>query len=120
MTMLQTPLPAPSASRNSRVWAIAGRVSLGIAVLWRAWKHRREVNDLLRLDDRMLKDIGLVRTDILGALEEPIGADPSVGLRLRSVENRLRQRDRADQVERVTSRGRSRPATVRPVVKTAA
>lgn len=119
MPTFSTPLSSASTSWTTRGWVIAKRVALGAMSLARAWKHRREVNRLLVLDDRMLKDIGLVRSDVLGALAEPIGVDPSVGLRLRSVENRLRQRDRADQVERMTPRA-SRSKQVRPVVKAAA
>lgn len=64
----------------------------GFAALVRAILHRREVTRMLELDDRSLKDIGLVRSDVLGALAEPLSHDPSILLRLRSVDNRARQR----------------------------
>jgi uncharacterized protein YjiS (DUF1127 family) len=89
-----------------RARAIPKRVAIAVVAFWRARAHRREVTDLLRLDDRMLKDIGLVRSDVLGALAEPAGADPSIGLRLRSVENRLRQNDRSAHADRVTRQSR--------------
>lgn len=100
-----TSLPNPTSTRPAmRGVGFADRLLLAVLALWRARAHRREVADLLRLDDRMLKDIGLVRGDVLGALAEPATADPSIPLRLRSVENRLRQNDRADQVDRLRRR----------------
>ena len=54
--------------------------------------NRRDVTRMLDLDDRMLKDIGLTRNDVLGALGSRLAQDPSVLLRRRSVESRARQR----------------------------
>ena len=102
-------LSAPSTHPTVRVKMVAKRVAISVIAFWRARRNRREVTELLRLDDRMLRDIGLVRSDVLGALAEPAGADPSVGLRLRSVENRVRQRERAAQVDRLTARRAARP-----------
>ena len=62
-----------------------------VAVL-RAINHRRDVSRLLEMDDRALKDIGLVRSDVLGALAQPITKDPSTVLMVRSVEHRARVR----------------------------
>lgn len=45
--------------------------------LFRAWRHRREVAQLLHADDRMLADIGLTRLDVEGALSAPVSYDPS-------------------------------------------
>ena len=76
--------------------AAAGRRALqalrALASLARAVRNRREVMHLLELDDRALKDIGLVRNDVAGALDAPLTRDPSVLLRLRSVERRARAR----------------------------
>jgi uncharacterized protein YjiS (DUF1127 family) len=54
-----------------------------------ALAHRREVRYLAELDDRALKDIGLLRSDIDGALSEPLFRNPSV-LLVRSAERRAR------------------------------
>jgi uncharacterized protein YjiS (DUF1127 family) len=54
--------------------------------------HRREVQGLLELDDRALKDIGLTRGEVLGVLAEPLAKDPSSLLLVRSVERRARVR----------------------------
>lgn len=73
----------------SRMMAGAARAVLSLG---RALAHRRDVQLLLDLDERALKDIGLVRNDILGALAEPLIKDPSTILLVRSVERRARLR----------------------------
>ncbi|WP_157961387.1 DUF1127 domain-containing protein [Microvirga flavescens] len=66
------------------------RVSLAqAAVFLRALKHRREVRALAEFDERMLKDIGLTRSDVDSALDESVFNNPSV-LLVRSVERRAR------------------------------
>ena len=45
-----------------------------------ALKNRRAVMTLLDMDDRMLRDIGLVRTDVTSALASPPLTDPSFRL----------------------------------------
>ena len=45
--------------------------------LWRALIARRQVMTLLEADDRMLADIGLTRSDVIGSLQVPADADPS-------------------------------------------
>jgi uncharacterized protein YjiS (DUF1127 family) len=42
-----------------------------------AVKNRARVRELYELDDRALKDIGLMRTDIHAALDAPLHLDPS-------------------------------------------
>lgn len=76
-------------SSLARIAQQGGRV---VVALVRAIAHRRDVKRLLELDDRELKDIGLLRGDVLGALSEPLGTDPSIVLRLRSVERRAHLR----------------------------
>jgi uncharacterized protein YjiS (DUF1127 family) len=75
------------------------RAALGIvrrtgAVL-KALRHRREVLRLADLDDRTLKDIGLLRSDVEGALLAPLHEDPSKVLCVRRVEHRDRPRPAA-------------------------
>ena len=55
----------------------------------KAVEHRREVRHLAELDDRILKDIGLSRTDVDGALAEPFYRNPTTVL-VRSHEHRHR------------------------------
>lgn len=65
------------------------------ADLLRALRHRREVLRLAELDDRTLKDIGLLRSDVEGALREPFHKDPSRRLRVRRLEHHGRSRPAA-------------------------
>jgi uncharacterized protein YjiS (DUF1127 family) len=58
-----------------------------LAGLARNLKHRAEVRQLAEFDDRMLKDIGLSRSDVEGALDHSVFENPSV-LLVRSVERR--------------------------------
>ena len=71
--------------------ALARRSVQPVASVLRALSHRVEVRRLASMDDRMLRDIGLTRTDIDGALSEPLLRDPSMVL-VRSVEGRRRPR----------------------------
>ena len=45
--------------------------------LWQALENRKAVNALAECDPRMLKDIGLLQSDVAAALDQPIGRDPS-------------------------------------------
>jgi uncharacterized protein YjiS (DUF1127 family) len=67
-------------------------VFLTIAAFVRAIANRREVYQLLELDERSLRDIGLIRNDIIGALAQPLVKDPSVILLVRSVDRRSQLR----------------------------
>jgi uncharacterized protein YjiS (DUF1127 family) len=53
---------------------VAMRAVTGFAT---ALKNRRAVRELNDLDDRALKDIGLMRTDVTAALDRPLHLDPS-------------------------------------------
>lgn len=92
MSSIATSFPPPSSGRLVRLLRFAKGAACAVAAVVRAVKHRREVMHLLELDDRALKDIGLVRNDVAGVLDAPLTHDPSVILRLRSVERRARAR----------------------------
>ena len=73
---------------------ITGMTSLGqfvrsLADLSRALRHRGEIRHLAEFDGRMLKDIGLTRSDVSCALSEPLLRNPSWVL-IRSAERHSR------------------------------
>ena len=84
-------------------------VVLGMTALVRAITHRREVRTLLELDERSLRDNGLTRNDVIGALHQPLVKDPSVILLVRSVDRRSQLRARAAATRRLA---RPAPAAV--------
>lgn len=60
---------------------VAGEFVFHIKTLAKVIANRRSVHKLHACDDRMLKDIGLVRSDVIAALDMPMNADPSSHLR---------------------------------------
>lgn len=56
--------------------------------------RRGEVRQLAELDDRLLKDMGITRSDVIGALDEPWHRDPTTLLMVRSIERRVASRCR--------------------------
>jgi uncharacterized protein YjiS (DUF1127 family) len=84
------PAASPAFVRAARsIWR-------GTLAVYRALAHRSEVKHLLELNERELQDIGLSRNDVVGALSQPWGRDPSTILMVRSVERRSRVRRVAD------------------------
>jgi len=79
-------------------------ILVGVKAVLRAITHRREVHQLLDLDERALRDIGLLRSDVIGALDQPWIKDPSAILLVRSVERRSRLRMLANAAGRVKAR----------------
>ncbi len=57
--------------------ATSRAAGLRLKRLWQALQNRRAVNDLTDFDARMLKDIGLIHSDITAALDQSWGKDPS-------------------------------------------
>jgi uncharacterized protein YjiS (DUF1127 family) len=80
---------------------------LAVVALARAIAHRRQVRTLLELDERSLQDIGLLRSDVIGALDQPLAKDPSVILMVRSVDRRSRIRAGAHAARRVAKPARA-------------
>ncbi len=86
--------------------------------------HRREVLRLGELDERGLKDIGLVRSDLDGALSVSWLSDPSLILAERSAARHgvasLRRQAALQQAERVAPATPARPEPVAPARRAAA
>ena len=76
--------------------AVATLVS-GIRAISRALKIRRDANMLAGMDDRMLADIGLTRSDLRDAYAEPLWRDPTDVLAGRARDKRLYRRPRGSE-----------------------
>jgi uncharacterized protein YjiS (DUF1127 family) len=65
------------ASGSTFTLALVGIATRAIQGFVAAVKNRLAVRELYQLDDRALKDIGLMRTDVQAALGLPLHLDPS-------------------------------------------
>lgn len=87
----------------------------GVALVVKGWtlhRHRRAVKEVWRLDDHMLRDIGLTRGDVASALATPYGRDPSTRLRILAVERRAGHRaQRREAIAEARAHGRTDGAT---------
>lgn len=75
----------PSPSGLSSLLSV---IVTGLQKLSRALKHRRDASLLAGMDDRMLADIGLTRSDLRDAYAEPLWRDPTDMLAGRACEKR--------------------------------
>jgi uncharacterized protein YjiS (DUF1127 family) len=88
------PRPAiPPAGRL--IAAITGAGMVGLRRIAQAWRNRRDATVLASLDERMLADIGITRSDVRDALAEPLWHDPTDLLRTRALERRHRRHETA-------------------------
>jgi len=69
--------------------AALGQFARSLLDLAKALRHRREIKNLAEFDERMLADIGLTRSDVTSALDEPLTRNPSWVL-VRSAERHSR------------------------------
>ncbi|WP_186396989.1 DUF1127 domain-containing protein [Stappia sp. TSB10GB4] len=81
-----TPLPAQTrVSLAATLGAAATSLLTLIAAAWRRRRNRKAVSGLLDLDDYMLADIGVTRSDVAASLHGSDYLDPSAQLaRLRN------------------------------------
>lgn len=112
MTFATKSLSSISAGATRVVTLTLGPVN----AIVKALIHRREVMRLGELDERGLKDIGLVRSDLDGALSVSWLSDPSLVLAERSSARHgvasLRRQAAVQQAERLAP---ARPARLEPV-----
>ena len=69
-----------------------GRLTRRLKQIATVVKNRRDAFRLAHLDDRMLADIGLTRSDLRDAYAEPPWHDPTTILMRRAAERRLAKR----------------------------
>ncbi len=67
---------------------VGGGLIRGFAAAGRAIRNRRVAASLAGLDDHMLADIGLTRSDLRDAYSEPLWHDPTDVLAARAAERR--------------------------------
>ena len=84
-TTYQGTLTAPQSSPFAFV--VAG-LTAAIRKVGQFVKNRHDTSLLAEMDDRMLADIGLTRSDIRDAVSEPIWSDPTAILASRAQERR--------------------------------
>jgi uncharacterized protein YjiS (DUF1127 family) len=72
--------------------ALAGRLGRSLKRAAERVKNRRDAMRLADLDDRMLADIGISRSDLRDAYSGPLWRDPSELLARRATERRVRRR----------------------------
>ncbi|MGH6742838.1 MAG: DUF1127 domain-containing protein [Bradyrhizobium sp.] len=66
--------------------ALGARAGQGLRRLGKRIQNRRDATRLAELDERMLADLGLTRSDLRDAYAEPLWRDPTDVLARRSVE----------------------------------
>jgi uncharacterized protein YjiS (DUF1127 family) len=72
---------APAAPKAATFTSALAAIALrAVSQTFIALKNRRQIASLADLDDRALKDIGLIRSDIDAALAMPLHSDPSLHL----------------------------------------
>jgi uncharacterized protein YjiS (DUF1127 family) len=86
------------ARRSPSVFASAvAALANCVRMVSRALKNRRDATMLAGMDDRMLADIGLTRSDLRDAYAEPLWRDPTDVLAGRARDKRLYRRPRGSE-----------------------
>lgn len=109
------------ASVPGAVTRVAARGIAAVVNVTKAIIHRRDVLRLAELDERGLKDIGLVRSDVEGALATSWLNDPSTILAARSTASSsvaLHRRDEGLRQSRMRDHAAPRPAAALPATET--
>ncbi|MGV3634303.1 MAG: DUF1127 domain-containing protein [Pseudorhodoplanes sp.] len=97
MTAICTTRPIQRHRREPAVVrAVFAIVLNGMRKFARLLKHRRNARMLAGLDDRMLADIGLSRSDLRDAYAQPLWRDPTDVLAGRARDRRIHRGGRVD------------------------
>jgi uncharacterized protein YjiS (DUF1127 family) len=115
MTTAQYPVLPIAAGTLARVFsALVAPVVASSKAVTRAMRNRHNANVLAGLDQHMLADIGLTRSDVHDAFSAPLWEDPTALLSERAIERRMnRAVIRTAQWKHADS-AFPRPATSRP------
>ncbi len=97
MSAISSSEPIQRRRSEPAVVRVAFAIALnGMRKLARLLKHRRDARMLAGMDDRMLGDIGLTRSDLRDAYAQPLWRDPTDVLAGRARDKRLNRRGRVD------------------------
>jgi uncharacterized protein YjiS (DUF1127 family) len=97
MSAISSSEPIQTRRREPAMVRVAFAIALnGMRKLARLLKHRRDARMLAGMDDRMLGDIGLTRSDLRDAYAQPLWRDPTDVLAGRARDKRLNRRGRVD------------------------
>jgi uncharacterized protein YjiS (DUF1127 family) len=97
MTAISSSEPIQTRRREPAMVRVAFAIALnGMRKLARLLKHRRDARMLAGMDDRMLGDIGLTRSDLRDAYAQPLWRDPTDVLAGRARDKRINRRGRVD------------------------
>lgn len=78
--MSPVPMISTPSALSSHVLRLFGGFVQVIDRVRDIWAQRRAAAELATLDAHQLKDIGLTRSDVLGAIERPLNDDPTAHL----------------------------------------
>ena len=105
-------LPVAGGTLLRAFLSLLALVTLWVKNVQRARRHRREAMALAGLDQNILADIGLNRSDLSDAFPTPFWEDPTLLLRERAIERRLNRPTLGG--GRLDAPGFRRPRTDRP------
>ena len=95
-----TTLPIGAGTLARGLAVITTALTHSLKALARARRNRKEAAALAGLDRRMLKDIGISRSDLNDAFSSPFWEDPTSLLRQRAIERRMNRGLRVTPFER--------------------
>lgn len=97
MSAISSSEPIQRRRAEPAVVRVAFAIALnGMRKLARLLKHRRDARMLAGMDDRMLGDIGLTRSDLRDAYAQPLWRDPTDVLAGRARDKRINRRGQVD------------------------
>ena len=81
-----------AAGREREATGILASFGATVSRVYKSWSSRRRVARMTSLDDHVLDDIGVTRTDLYDVLDAPFSQNPSIELERRAQLNRAQWR----------------------------